>query len=55
MEKHEFNVLKKLVRRRKMFENYITLVKKPDGVKAGLISEMWEVGREKLKRNEAGK
>lgn len=52
MEKHGVNVIKKLVSRRKMFEDYITLVKNPDGVKAGLRREMWEVRREKFKKYE---
>ncbi|MFX4262610.1 hypothetical protein ACOBQJ_10440 [Pelotomaculum propionicicum] len=49
MEKYEDNVLKKLARRRKMFEDYITLVKRPDGVKGIMRREMWDVRREKFK------
>ncbi|MDD2554389.1 MAG: hypothetical protein PHP51_07445 [Desulfotomaculaceae bacterium] len=36
MEKQKVEVLKKLARRRKMFEDYIVLLKKQDGVKSGL-------------------
>jgi hypothetical protein len=46
VEKSGVNVLKKLSRRRKMFEDYIKLINKPGGVKGRLRLETWEVGRE---------
>lgn len=46
---NEVKVLKKLAGRRKMFEDYITLVKKPDRLRRGT----WEVRREEPKTRES--
>lgn len=50
---NEVKVLKKLAGRRKMFEDYIILVKKPEGVKGRLRRERWGVKCEKLKVRES--
>lgn len=51
MEKHEDIVLKKLARRRKMFEDYMALVKRPDRTRGILRCGMGDVKRERLKRD----
>lgn len=50
---NEVKVLKKLAGRRKMFEDYITLVKKPEGVSGRLRREAWDVRREESKTRES--
>lgn len=52
MEKHVDIVLKKLAWRRKMFEDYMALVKRPDRTRGKMRRETWDMRREKFVRNE---
>lgn len=52
MEKHEDIVLKKLGRRKKMFEDYIALAKRRDRARGIMKRNMGEVRREELKETQ---